>query len=96
MIILHNTYIFSGRTTTILSRMNTILLRTMFVPYGMKDIPLRMMSILCGIMVIPRGMESIHSKKSEQISFSIKYCFGVNPLSDLKSLMKCDWSKYPL
>ena len=37
-----------------------------------------------------------HSKKSEQISFSEKYCFGVKPHNDLKSLMKCDWSKYPL
>ena len=34
-----------------------------------------------------------HSKKSEQTPFSVKYCFGVKPDNDLKSLIKCDWSK---
>jgi hypothetical protein len=38
----------------------------------------------------------IYAKKSEQTLFLEKYCFGVNPLNDLKSLIKCDWSKYPL
>ena len=39
-----------------------------------------------------RYRQAFHSKKSEQASLSEKYCLGVKPDNDLKSLTKCDWS----
>ena len=46
-----------------------------------------------GIMLSAETIGIYHSKKSEQTPFSVKYCFGVKPDNDLKSLIKCDWSK---